>query len=94
MASLMHYARFGLALAAIFAFLATLNNVFGDNVELIPVAKYAACPGGLCAMTQLDKTPLAQTFRFVTPNDETIVVTCTRAAVLVGEYSCVREQRP
>lgn len=87
----LHYARFAFALVALFAMLASLHNVFGDNVELVPVAKYTACPENLCAMTQLERTPFSQNFQFVTPKKETIVVRCQRAAIFVGEYACVRE---
>lgn len=92
MSALMHYARFAFALAMILAFLASLHNVFGDNAELIPVAKYAACPNGLCGMRQLERTPFAQTFHFVTPKDEPLVVRCTRSAIFVGEYACAKNE--
>lgn len=90
MASLMNYARLAFVVAIILGTIASLNNVFGDNIELVPVAKYEACPSGLCGMRQLERTPLAQTFHFVTPKDEPIVVRCRRSAIFIGEYSCSR----
>lgn len=87
----LHYARFALVVAAVLAMLASLHNVYGDNVELISKAKYTACPEKLCAMTQLERTPFAQAFRFVTPGDDMIVVRCRRAAIFVGGYSCERD---
>lgn len=86
------YARAALVAVAILAMLASLHNVFGDNAELISEAKYTACPEKLCAMTQLERTPFAQTFRFVTPGGAPVVVRCRRAAVFVGEYSCEVEE--
>lgn len=91
MYALRQYARLAFVVAALFAFLTSLHNVYGDNAELIPVAKYEACPGSLCGMRQLERTPFAQVFHFATPKDETIIVRCTRSAIFVGEYACARE---
>lgn len=91
MDALKHYARFAFVLAILAVSIAGLYNVFGDAAELVPMAKQAACPGALCGMTRLDRTPFAQTFTFNTPKGDAIEVKCTRAAVFVGEYACTKQ---
>jgi len=91
MAVLFHYLRFVFVAIAFVLVLASLNNVFGDNAELFPVAKQEACPSGLCALTRLERTPFAQTFHYTTPGDEPIVVRCARSAIFFGDYSCKRQ---
>lgn len=88
MDALKHYVRFVVVMALLAVSAAGLYNVFGDAGELVATAKQAACPGGLCGMTALERTPFAQTFTFATPKGEKLEVKCTRAAVFVGDYAC------
>jgi hypothetical protein len=38
--------------------------------------------------TEMERTPLAQTFRFATAKKPLVTVRCARGAVLVGDYTC------
>lgn len=91
MATLMHYLRFAFVALLIVLGIASLNNVFGDNAELFPISKREACPGGLCALTKLERTPFAQNFHYTTPGGDPILVRCTRSAIFFGEYTCARQ---
>lgn len=68
-------------------------NVFSDNTEVELRARGVACEGqaatcGASAkVTRLSRTPFGQTFEFATPK-RSVGVRCSRALVLVGEYSC------
>lgn len=76
---------------------AAFYNVLSDNTEVRAQATAVACekltprcgPGG-AAISREDRNPFAQTFEFA-PSGARITVRCARAAVLVGEYSCVKE---
>jgi hypothetical protein len=70
--------------------LATLVNVFGDNAGVIEKAEKAVCWNvDACELTKtaMVRTPLGQTFTFV-GGGRSVQVTCRRAAIIVGEYSC------
>ena len=70
-------------------------NVLSDNAEVEHLAQEVACGGGPkmnvkgCnpQKTRMERTPIAQTFDFVT-SKRTVTVRCTRSALLVGEYGC------
>ncbi|MFS8070384.1 MAG: hypothetical protein ACMG6S_28815 [Byssovorax sp.] len=65
--------------------------VLGDNAEVEAMAKAAACAGegATCRpqATRMERTPLAQSFDFVTGKRK-VEVRCARSFVLVGEHSC------
>ena len=70
--------------------LATVVNVFGDNSDVIAKAEAAVCWNkDKCsyAKTAMVRTPLGQSFTFVGGGKE-VGVTCRRAAIVFGEYSC------
>jgi hypothetical protein len=70
--------------------LATVVNVFGDNQDVIEKAEKAVCWNvDKCkyAKTQMVRTPLGQTFTFEAAG-KSVEVTCRRAAIIFGEYSC------
>jgi len=70
-------------------------NVLSDNAEVEHLAQEVACgggpkmnvKGGNPQKTRMERTPIAQTFDFVT-SKRTVTVRCTRSALLVGEYGC------
>ena len=70
---------------------AAVYNVVSDNAEVERMASAVACgdQGARCSpqMTRLERTPFAQTFEYVTAK-RTVGVRCSRAFVMVGEYSC------
>ena len=71
-------------------------NVFADNTGLVTQAGELACKGLACAkpaaLTRVDRTPIAQTFTFAAGKAGTgVTVRCARAAILVGEYACLKE---
>jgi len=70
---------------------ACIYNVIGDNTAVVADAKKLAC-GDLGAdcnakITYMSRTPLGQTFRINTPK-RAVEVSCRRAAILVGGWSC------
>ncbi len=70
---------------------ACFYNVFGDNTEVVASATALACgdqgPGCKTQITLTKRTPFGQTFQIHTPK-RTVTVTCRRAAIFVGPYSC------
>jgi hypothetical protein len=90
-----------LVIAAVVVTWASVANVFLDNADVRALAEKAGCgvtadaksPEGKtpCAMTQMDRTPIAQSFEFVTKGGVSVHVHCVRSAFLVGEYACTKE---
>ena len=75
-----------------------LMNVYGDNTEVEADARHTACPPPTdgtrpCEATlrQVARTPLSQSFHFVTDDAKTVVVECSRAVIFLGDYSCEQE---
>ncbi len=67
-----------------------LLNVYGDNADVVTQARAVACPG--CDLNQIreGRSPIAQKFEFQMDHSSQIArVTCQRALVLIGDYSCV-----
>ena len=90
----MRRARGWLFFAVCIAFAAgAVINVMGDNAEVLQAALRIACGDGPspcgAQMTRMERTPFSQTFDVATKKG-TIVVTCKRALVLFGEYTCTR----
>ena len=71
---------------------ASVMNVFVDNEEVRALAEKTGCGAAAptCAMTRMERTPLHQSFEFVSKK-ETAEVVCTRSAILFGAYTCARE---
>jgi hypothetical protein len=73
---------------------ASVLNVFADNRDVIAAAALVGCGSEGCASpepTRIDRTPFGQSFEFVTRAHKTVAVRCTRAALAVGAYTCVKE---
>lgn len=69
---------------------ASVMNVMLDNTEVIAKAQEVACEGkAKCDMakTEMLRLPIWQTITF-TNGKKTAEVRCTRAAIVVGDYSC------
>jgi hypothetical protein len=66
-------------------------NVFSDNADVHALADATACgtQGPTChpQMTRMERSPFAQTWDISTTK-RTVTVRCSRAAILVGSYSC------
>jgi hypothetical protein len=74
-----------------------LNNVYGDNADVMKLAESAACGSGNCAFNVLrqERSPFSQKFGFQVRVTEkgrdrsaTADVECKREYVLVGAYTC------
>ncbi len=82
----------GFFLLCVVVSVAGAYNVLSDNAEVERLAQEAAC-GKLDKVachpqkTRMERTPLAQTFDFVTTK-QTVTVRCVRSALLVGDYGC------
>jgi hypothetical protein len=67
-------------------------NVLGDNADVEHMAAGVACGGDAASCkaqkTMTERTPIAQTFEFATAKRR-VSVRCTRAFLLVGDYTCV-----
>ena len=84
--------RGALAVLAVAISVCAFNNVYGDDAAVRSDAEGVACPRG-CGNTvsvKVDRSPLAETIQFSTSKG-TITVSCSRAAILIGPYSCTRE---
>lgn len=89
-----------LLLVMILVTVGAVSNVFLDNTEVRLLAEKTACgqtndPPGTCAMTQMERTPIAQTFELVAKTKKldgvTVHASCMRSAILFGAYSCTKE---
>lgn len=72
-----------------------LYNVYSDLGPLQKTAEGLACEGAACAgLIGMERTPIHVTFRFQVQRNkaETAQVRCTRALLLVGDYSCESER--
>jgi len=73
--------------------LATVMNVFGDNAEVEALAQKAACwdvKDCKYAKRAMVRTPLGQTFTYE-GGGRTFDVTCRRAFIVLGDYTCKAE---
>ena len=69
---------------------ATVVNVFGDNQDVLAMAKKTACGDTKdCkyAESSMMRTPIGQTFTF-RGGGNTVEITCRRAYIMFGEYAC------
>src|SRR6187402_126540 len=75
-----------------------LNNTYGDNAEVKTLAEKTACGNAPCVVKTLNehRSAFKQSFGYQTAlvekgkskNGATVDIECTRAYVLLGEYSC------
>jgi hypothetical protein len=78
------------ALSAVLLVLTVLGlvNVYGDHSEVLALAKQVACQGCDARLVELGKTPFSHTYHLQTQGARIEVVTCRRAAIVLGAYSC------
>ena len=73
-------------------------NTFGDNTEVKAMAEERACGKPACAvtMTRLERSPFSQGFTFQVDlkTQRTVDVSCRRAYILLGAYSCTGGAAP
>jgi hypothetical protein len=89
MRSLRGYVRGLLTLLCVVVSVAALINVYGDNADVLKMAKELGCTNRACDVRSVERTPFSQTFGLNTTAGP-VTVKCTRSAVLVGEYACAR----
>jgi hypothetical protein len=65
-----------------------LINVYGDNTDVLAEAHALACPGCEATLRQVERTPISQTFHFMTDKSGMAIVKCSRSAIFLGAYSC------
>jgi hypothetical protein len=85
--------RVVLVIAAVLVSIGCFLNVYGDDSAVRSEAEAIACPRGCtrgAASVRVERSALAETVEYVLPGG-TVTVRCTRAAVLVGPYSCVKD---
>ena len=82
----------GLFFVCVLASAAGMYNVMSDNAEVEKLAQQIACgdegPACRAQKTMMERTPIAQTFTFVTGKHKDVGVRCSRAFVLAGDYAC------
>jgi len=85
--------RIGLVLVAVGVTVGAGVNVYGDDAAVRLEAEAVACPRGCPKATQVsyERSPIAETITYAGGGGEIVRVSCMRAAVLVGPYSCARE---
>jgi hypothetical protein len=78
--------------ACVFFSVAGAYNVMADNAEVEKLAAEKACgdqgAGCRAQKTEMERTPIAQTFAYSTPK-RIVGVRCTRSLIFVGEYACL-----
>lgn len=85
------------ALASIVGSALALYNVYSDVGPLQKTAEAVACGAAGCAnLIGLERSPVSATFRFQVQRNksDTAQVRCSRALILLGEYSCTKEFGP
>lgn len=83
--------RKGLSAVLLLATVLGLYNVYGDNAELVKRAEALACGDAPCVkLLRAERTPVKQSFTFQTSlrPAKTRDVSCERAFLLVGSFSC------
>jgi hypothetical protein len=81
---------------AVIVTLSTVMNVFGDNSDVIRMAESQVCQNkAKCsyAKTSVARTPIGQYVSF-SDGKSTLEVTCRRAAIAFGDYSCSAAKAP
>jgi len=71
-----------------------LYNVYSDLSPVQKDAETAACgPAGCGALIGMERTPIAVKFRFQIQRNKADIaeVRCSRAFLLLGDYSCVKQ---
>lgn len=78
-----------------------LYNVYGDNAAVHALAEKAACSNRPCSakVTRESRSPISQSFTYQVELSESgkakraasVDVECKRAAVLLGDYTCVAQ---
>jgi hypothetical protein len=81
-----------------------LNNVYGDNGDVVALAQKAACGKDNCSYTTLrqERSPVKQSFTFQTHLTEkgarekswSVDVDCRRDMLLIGDYKCTALNAP
>ncbi len=84
--------RLGFGILAIGVTICAAINVYGDDAKVRSDAEAVAFPRGHSKATSVsyERSPVAETVTYMMA-DGTIRVTCSRAAILIGPYSCVRD---
>ncbi len=85
--------RIVLVLAMVLVTAAAAMNVLTDDSAVRAAAETVGCPHGGCAnatSTRIERTPFGETIEYSLPSGP-VTVRCTRAAVFVGAYSCIKE---
>ena len=69
-------------------------NVYGDFKEVEAQARAIAAPEGRADafLSQVSRNPISQSYVFVIKGGAPIEVTCQRAFILLGDYSCKRPE--
>jgi hypothetical protein len=79
--------------AVVITILAALN-VYGDFKEVEAEARSVAAPEGKDEpfLSQVSRNPISQSYVFVIKGGTPVEVTCKRAFILLGDYSCQRAE--
>ena len=82
-------------LSAVIALALTLlaaRNVYGDFTEVEAQARALAEGRGEAFLSQVSRNPLSHDYTFSVKGQTRLVVSCSRSAILLGEYSCEIEE--
>jgi hypothetical protein len=86
----------GISLLFLVATILAVYNVYGDNGELIKRAESLACGSSPCVrLLRAERTPIGQSFTFQTSLSPAVTkdISCARAYLLVGAFSCKASSR-
>ena len=82
--------RYGSTALTLLSFMVTglcAYNVFGDNADVVALARTTAGCDERCGLARVDRNPVQQRFE-LSKKGGTVIVTCSRSAWLVGAYAC------
>ena len=84
--------RIGFMVLSIALVVASFVNVFGDDDAQRKEAEAIACPGVCPNGTQIaiQRTPFSETVAYTMPKSS-VTVSCSRAAIFVGPWSCKKD---
>ncbi len=81
-----------LSVVAILVTVLAALNVYGDFTEVEALARVqAASDGEKTFLSQVSRSPLSHTYVFAVKGRQTVTISCSKSAILVGDYVCKRQ---
>jgi hypothetical protein len=85
------FLRIAVPVLCLIATIQALSAIYSDNSEVLKAAQQVSCKTECIRTLEVERTPFHQNFVFqltTTYPIQKIAVTCQRALILFGDYSC------